>query len=447
MSKIQRVLDVAVVGFGPAGISLACAIEDWIEAHQLPPTGPVLFLEKSPGTEWHGDFLLANTDINHHIFRDLVTPRNPRSRFSFAMYLHAHDRLYSFGLLGRPPSRTEWSDYLAWAAGQLAHHVSYGDPVLGIEPVLEEGELAGFLVRTEKAHYQARRLVLSCGSYPHLPSIFFQCLGTHVFHTSNYLSRLRWFAGGLPKRWMVLGSGQSAGEAVSDLLARGDDLVIHSVHRSIGFRIGQLGQFPNKAFLPEQVDYFHALPADKRRELFAQARATNYAGVDVDESRALYSFIYESRLRGQERLLMHAFRSVESVRQTKNSLLVRMRDIFTGDVSEIDVDAIVLGTGYEQPPVPPLLAELLPWLDLDEDGGVKIDRDYRIAIKARPGTEIFANGLSERAHGISDAQSFSLVAVRAQRILSSLAAPEQATPARTSVTVARHLQHSDNEER
>jgi lysine/ornithine N-monooxygenase len=33
---------------------------------------------------------------------------------------------------------------------------------------------------------------------------------------------------------------------------------------------------------------------------------------------------------------------------------------------------------------------------------------------------IFANGQSERAHGISDAQSFSLVAVRAERILASL---------------------------
>src|SRR5690606_39079965 len=109
---------------------------------------------------------------------------------------------------------------------------------------------------------------------------------------------------------------------------------------------------------------------------------------------------------------------------TKSSLLVTLKDVFTGQISEIDVDAIVLGTGYEQPPVPPLLAELLPWLELDEDGGVQIDRDYRIGIKARRGVQIFANGLSERAHGISDAQSFSHVAMRAARILSSLAAPE-----------------------
>jgi L-ornithine N5-oxygenase len=84
---LRQELDVVSVGFGPAGIALACALEDEAEDNGKKPFARVRFFEKGRDSTWHGAFLLAGTDINHHVFRDLVTPRNPRSRFSFAMYL------------------------------------------------------------------------------------------------------------------------------------------------------------------------------------------------------------------------------------------------------------------------------------------------------------------------------------------------------------------------
>lgn len=97
-------VDALVVGFGPAGISLACAVSDWQEMHGTSPIGRVVFLERSARTSWHGDFLLRNTDINHHIFRDLVTPRDPRSRFSFANYLKERGGSTISGCLGARPA-------------------------------------------------------------------------------------------------------------------------------------------------------------------------------------------------------------------------------------------------------------------------------------------------------------------------------------------------------
>lgn len=412
--------DTVVVGFGPAGIALACAVSDWIEETGRNPFGRVICLEKAETCSWHGEFLVGNADINHHVFRDLVTPRNPRSRFSFAMYLKARERLYRFGLLGRPPSRHEWSDYLAWVASQLSEYVSYAEPVLSLAPIVDGGELAGVNVSTAKGDYVARDVVLSSGGSPKIPDLFAPHLGRRVFHTSTYLSRIRAFGDALPRRWLVLGSGQSAGEAALDLLGRGGDVAVESVHRSIGFRIGQLGQFPNLAFLPEQVDYFHGLDHAGRARLFAEIRSTNYAGVDVDDSQALYSRIYEDSIEGKERLRMWPFSEVESVTARGETYEVVLRDVFTGRRRTLAVDAVVLGTGYEQPLIPPLLADFLPWLQLDGNAGVTVDRDYRIVLKGSPRVRIFANGLSERAHGISDAQSFSLVAVRAERILASL---------------------------
>lgn len=429
---LSEEVDTLVIGFGPAGISLACAVSDWQEMHGASPVGRTVFLERSIATSWHGEFLLRNTDINHHVFRDLVTPRDPRSRFSFANYLKARGRLYHFGLLGRPPSRMEWSDYLTWAAAQLTDFVRYGEPVCAISPIVENDFLVKLRVTTDRGTYATSRIVMSSGSMPKIPLVFDALQGPNVFHTSSYLSHITALADQFPKRWLVVGSGQSAGEAVSDLLQRRPDVHVNSVHRSSGFRIGQLGQFPNLAFLPEQVDYFHSLDTESRRRLFEDVRATNYAGIDADESSALYSQIYEDRVEGRERLHMRPFCEIDAVTSVDGSYHVLLRDIFSGAKSRLTVDAIVLGTGFEQPPIPPLFAELLPWLELASDGGIIIDRDYRVALKRSHAVAIFANGLSERAHGISDAQSFSLVAMRAERILTALRSAACASIERTT---------------
>jgi L-ornithine N5-oxygenase len=112
--------------------------------------------------------------------------------------------------------------------------------------------------------------------------------------------------------------------------------------------------------------------------------------------------------------------AVTPLAQGAQGYRVEMRDLYSGALSQIEVDAILLATGYEQPLVPPALATLLPWLRRDEDGGLAIGRDYRVGMTQECGVNLFVNGLSERTHGISDAQSFSLMAMRSERILDAL---------------------------
>lgn len=417
-------LDVASVGFGPAGIALACALEDETEDSGKRPYPRVRFFEKGRDSTWHGSFLLAGTDINHHVFRDLVTPRNPRSRFSFAMYLKEKGRLYKFGLLGRPASRVEWSDYIAWVAAQLKEYVSYDEGVLDILPVTEKGTLRAVDLITAQGTYRTRRLILSHGSLPRIPDVFAGHLGGRVFHTSQYLKNVHLGGGPIAQRWLVLGSGQSAGEAVAHLLGAAPTTQVHSVHRGVGFRVGQLGQFPNMAFLPEQVDYFHQLEPARRTKVFEAIRSTNYAGIDADESQALYSFLYEGEVSGHQRLNLHTWSSVVSVEKVGGAYSVLLRDSNTGVQSTLYVDGIVLGTGYEQLPIPPLLTLLQPWLQRDEDGALAVDRHYRVGLHNSEGLHIFANGTSEKAHGISDAQSFSMVALRAEQLTDALLASQ-----------------------
>ncbi len=415
-------VDVLGIGFGPAAISFGCVIEDLVEERGSNPVGSVLFLEKAEETAWHPELILPNTDINHHVFRDLVTPRNPRSRFSFAMYLKEKGRLHRFGLLGRPASRLEWSDYVAWTAKQLAHHVRYNEHVTEILPGLSGGALTHFEVVTSSGIVRAKNLVVSTGVCPRVPALFHDHLGPRVFHTSEYLSRISALAGDFPKRWLVVGSGQSASEATSDLLQRRPDIRVHSLHRSSGFKLTQLGNFPNLIFSPEQVDYFHSLDLPARKRLFADVKATNYSGIDPDESQKLYSLVYEEAIMGRETLKMVVYSEVAAVTRTPGGYAVTVRDVFSGEERTFEVDGIVLATGYDQPLIPPLFSTLLPWLALDADGGVAIDRNYRVGLSGNALAHIFMNGLSERTHGISDGQSFSLMALRSERILTSILA-------------------------
>jgi L-ornithine N5-oxygenase len=408
------------IGFGPAGIALAGAIADSMEHGSASPIGNVKFLEASSISAWHPEFILPGTDINHHVFRDLVTPRNPRSRFSFAMYLHEKGRLYKFGILGRPASRQEWSDYVSWVAEQLSHLVSYEQRVLEILPNVRDGVLVSLDTVTSGGVWRSKQLILSTGSYPTIPDAVRPYLGTHVFHTSEYLSRIEAFGSRLPKRWLVIGSGQSASEAIIDVFQRRRDCNVVSLHRSSGFKLAQFGHFPNLAFVPERVDYFHSLNPDARERLFREVKSTNYAGIDPDESLALYSMIYEDAIIGRERLTVQPFSELVSVNRHGDCYRIVLRDVFKDEKTELLVDAILLGTGYQQPKIPPLLAALQPWLDVTDEDALSIERDYRIKLKGRCEVSIFANGLSERSHGISDAQSFSLLALRAGRIFSAM---------------------------
>ncbi|MCW5255095.1 L-lysine 6-monooxygenase [Verminephrobacter aporrectodeae subsp. tuberculatae] len=430
-SQASIEFDAICIGFGPAGIALSCVFEDAREQAQPLARHAIRFFESAALTQWHPELLLAGTDINHHVFRDLVTPRNPRSRFSFAMYLKSQGRMFDFGLLGRPASRAEWSDYVGWVSRQVDAQVQFDTQVADIEPQVRAGRLDHLRVVTASGTAATtRHLVLSTGSAPRIPALYHDLLGPRVFHTSQFLTRLGAFGANLPRRWMVVGSGQSASESVLELLERRDDILIHSVHRSLGFRLTQLGQFPNQVFSPSHVDYFHGLAHDARRQFLDWSKSTNYAGIDPDESLKLFSLIYEDRLAGRDRLRMQPYRVIHRVAQEGSAYRVVTTDKFTGQEDAFEVDAIVLATGYQQYPAVPLLASLQPWLREDSDGGLLIDRDYQVAVQENCDARLFVNGLSERSHGISDSQSFSLMALRAERIALALdqAISRQARP-------------------
>src|SRR5688572_29294308 len=86
----DTVHDIVGVGFGPSNLALAIAA-----AESAAPVGAV-FLERQETFGWHRGMLLDDATMQVSFMKDLVTLRNPASRFSFLCYLHSRGRLIDF---------------------------------------------------------------------------------------------------------------------------------------------------------------------------------------------------------------------------------------------------------------------------------------------------------------------------------------------------------------
>ncbi len=420
--------DVVSAGYGPAGIALAVAMEDAEEAGAHRRGWRSLFIEQAPDSSWQPNMLMRGTDIQHHFLRDFATPRNPRSRFTFPNYLKEKGRLFSFGLLGGNAGRIEWDDYVRWVADQVSHRAAYSHEVIAVEPAPRGGASHVDLVRVRTKDlmrgtlesFLARNLVVSTGRKPNVPADFAPFVGERVFHSHSFLRSLEAVAHLEQPAFAVVGSGQNAIEIVLHLADRFPGSQIHSINRNSGFRLYDLGHFSNEVYFPEDVEYFFSLPKEARGRLYDDVKYTNYSSVDLDVSRALYWRVYEDRVRGTPRIHVLKRSSVVGVERRDGRFAIELDDIYCGTRSVVRADVVVLCTGYVEDKVPAILEPLRPYLRYDHDGDLIVSRDYEVATDDRLRAGIYLNGLTERTHGISDAASFSMMALKAQRILEAL---------------------------
>lgn len=421
------VFDLLGIGFGPSGIALACAMEDAVERDGSNGIGRVRFLERSADATWQGGLLLRETDIQHHFLRDLATPRNPRSRFTFANYLKEKGRIFDFGELvygaaGGAVGRLEWSDYLRWAAGLLSGYVGYGEEITSVEPVAEDGVVAALRVSTRDATYVTRRLVCSCGRGPFVPEPFRETLGPRVFHSTGFLDAVKDLDPASPLRFAVVGSGQSAAEILLHLHQSFPRSTLTSIHRSVGFQLVDLCQFSNEVFHPEGTERFFGLPAGEKAAALKEIWRTNYGTIDQQVSDALYRRIYEDKVLGKDRIRNLTRCGVTGIDRAGDGFRLHLAHRHTGDTSAVDADVIVLCTGQQEMTFPAFLSSLRELIETDPDGAPLVTRDYRVATTERLKVPIYFSGLCERTHGIAEGTSFSGIALRAERIYESLTA-------------------------
>ncbi|GLC97213.1 L-ornithine N(5)-monooxygenase [Cupriavidus sp. TA19] len=418
------VLDLLGIGFGPSNLALAVALRE-----MLPQQAPFRFgfIEKKPGFVWHGNMLLDNSRMQISFLKDLVTMRNPASRYTFINYLHERERLLDFiNTRTFYPSRYEFNDYLSWVAADFADTCHYGEEVVSVEPETAggNGALACLRVTSRAADgalavRRARNVVVSVGGAPSIPDTFVPLRGHgRVFHSSNYLASLeRLGQSGPVRRVAVIGSGQSAAEIFLDLHGREGNIEVDLVSRAPALKPADDSPFVNEIFNPRYIDYLFSRAPNEREQLLSEFGNTNYAVVDTDLIEAIYEVLYQQKVTGKvrHRLLAgcearHAEADADGVR-----LDIARRDDGAHQLQRYD--AVILATGYRRELHQSLLAPLASYLD--DAKGFQADRDYRLQMAPGCQAGVFLQGCCEATHGLSDTL-LSVLAVRAQEIAAAV---------------------------
>ncbi|WP_374422686.1 lysine N(6)-hydroxylase/L-ornithine N(5)-oxygenase family protein [Chromobacterium sp.] len=423
----HTVHDIIGIGFGPANIALAIALEE------LAPQLSVRFLERRPSAAWQPGMLLEGSDIQNHPLRDLVTPRNPRSRYSFTNFLHEHNRLYEhLNLPLHYPLRLEYAQYVSWVAGCFQHQVEYQREVIDILPVNDsDGALNHYRVLcADGREYLALSVVLAPGRTPNIPEPFQRAPDPRVVHLNHYLpalERLKAKGGG---RVAVIGGSQSAVEILLHASAEPALTRVVGVTRNFGYRQKDTSPFSDEVYFPAFVDTFFAASPEHKARLRQELVFTNYSAADIDVLNQLYVKQYANRLQDKDSLALLTCMETEACEPGADGVTLRLRHFLGGAVVSETVDLVVLATGFldlgrgpKREPWPRVLETLSPQLCAERDT-VEIAQDYRVRLQgaADHGAPLYLNGLCESSHGMGDAGSFSLLALRSQAIVQSLAA-------------------------
>lgn len=409
----QRVHDLVGIGFGPSNLSLAIALREHAPVDAV-------FFEKQPAFGWHRGMLMEGTTMQVSFLKDLVTMRNPASEFSFLSYLREKDRLVDFiNHKTMFPSRLEFHDYLEWAAAPFADQVEYRSEVVALTPVTVDGvvEYLDVVVRQggcsdELTTRRTRNVVIAAGLEPVLPPGVVS--GERVWHSEELLDRLPSLRD--PRRVVVVGAGQSAAEVTDHLHSTFPDAEVCAVFAKYGYTPADDSSFANRIFDPAAVDHFYTAPDAVKRRLLDYHASTNYSVVDLELIDELYRRHYQEKVRGVERLRIF---NASRVAEVAEGPRVTVEFLPTGERTVLDADLLVYATGYRPGDPLTLLGEAGEHCVRLPGGGLRIERDYRVATTEAMRCGIYVQGATEHTHGITSTL-LSNTAVRVGEIVSSI---------------------------
>jgi L-ornithine N5-monooxygenase len=418
----HRDVELLAIGAGPSNLALAVALEE-LGTDDLAENS--LLIERGTSIGWQQGLLLPWAKSQVSFVKDLVTLRNPRSRFSFLKYLHTVGRLDDFVNMGSfTPYRVEISDYLRWVAESLVKvRVELGRTCVAIEPVRgRNGVLTGWLTRlADGTTIGSRYLVIGAGRDPYIPPVFARLPADRLIHSTQYRWRVDALPKDRPRRVAVIGSAQSAAEMFRVLPEDlpGSDLTW--IMRSIGLRAYEQNKFTNELYFSSFVDrFFDARPAG-REQILEQMHRTNYSGIAPALLESLYGDLYLDRIAGNDTKRVITMAEVTEAREEDGEVVLELTDRRTGEVSEVRQDLVCLGTGFDRE-MPALIRDLGSRLGVDR---IAVDRDYRLLVEGRTNAACYLQGVNEATHGIADSL-LSVLATRAADITEAVLAHRKA---------------------
>ena len=422
-----NIYDVIGIGFGPSNLSLATALDE-LGSESVGHPIDAMFFERQPALGWHRGMLLPGSKMQVSFLKDVATFRNPSSPYSFVSYLHSEGRLAAF--VNRKdffPSRQEFHDYLEWVEAQFAKYVTYNSEVVSVRSP-HGGD------RTEVDHLQlevrqadspsgveivhARNIVISTGLAAQMPKGIER--SDSVWHSSEFITRFRQLDTAGVRSVAVVGGGQSAAEILRFCYDSLPDADLYAILSPLGYSVADNTPLANQVFDPSAVDDFYYSSEKSKEAIWHYHRNTNYSVVDDELIHDLYERIYQDDLGRRTRLKFLNLSRAQSADAVGGRMRVAVESLRSGAVDHLDVDLIVCATGYEPMDPTRVLGELAEHCQRDDQGRLRIDRDYRVVMSPEIRCGIYIQGGTEHTHGLSSSL-LSNIAVRSGEIANSIA--------------------------
>jgi L-ornithine N5-oxygenase len=418
----NKIYDVIGIGFGPANIAIAIAMEE------LAFEKNTIFFEAKANVSWQENMMFEDSDIQNNPLRDLATPRNPRSKYSFTNFLFEKKRLYEHLNSGFSyPLRVEFAQYIKWVGDQFKEKVQFNTKIESIKLVKYENQTDIYeLIDSLGNIYYSYSIILAPGRTPNIPKEFEKVNSDNVIFLNNYLKKVDSIE--CPKRIAVIGGSQSSIEIILNLSEKFPDSTILGISRSFGYKQKDVNPFTGEVYFPEFVDLFYNSPDETKKSLIQDLHLTNYSASDADVLDRLYKKIYLQKITDKQKIYIHRKASISKVDATKeNEIKLFLNKVEA--ISEVieEVDLVVLATGFKNlgagendEKYPAIMENIIDEIIIDKDDYLRINYDYSINMKNIKHNTFFLNGLCESSHGMGDAGSFSLLALRSEVIIKSL---------------------------
>ncbi|CCH32400.1 SidA/IucD/PvdA family monooxygenase [Actinosynnema sp. NPDC047251] len=333
MTGTTRTYGLIGIGIGVFNLSLAALLED--NGYR-----DAVFFDRQPEMTWHGGLLLESSELQVHYLKDLVTPVDPTSRFSFLNYLAQRGVLYQFlNRRGGAVGRGQFQRYFRWVADALPS-TRFGSTVEAVE---FDGE--HFRVRVNGEEHRSRHLAVATGPRPTVPDCARPHLGDRVFHASEYRQRREGLHGA---RITVVGGGQTGAEVVLDAMNTVPHRELAWYGRRLAFSQLEDHSFVNELYVPSFTREFRAAAEDKRLELLDRL-AMSSDGITQHVVDAIYRLAYD-RMFFSDNEYDYDFRAGQELVGLEpapgGGYELTMRSWLDDGLRTETTDAVVLATGF-----------------------------------------------------------------------------------------------------
>ena len=401
----MKVYDLIGVGIGPFNLSLAALLpKDKLD---------FLFLDDKPEFSWHSELMFDDAEMQTSFLKDLVTPVDPTSPYTFLNYLNQKGQFYHFLNTDRKTiTRMEFEDYCKWAVENLSDYLKFNSKVLSVK---FKDDL--FAIETKDETYFCKDLCVASGPQANIPECATPFLGGQVFHAkSKELQKLDL----RDKRLTIIGGGQTGIEIFRNAMKShfGKARSIELISGRDNLRPLDEGPFTNEIFTPEFVENFYELDQATKDD-FSEKLLLASDGNTPGYLRELYNEMYLEKFYNKNfpDAKISPSRWLESIEKTDHNLRLTIKNKLANKNESIDCDIVILATGFKRN-LPPYLESLSEYLEFAEDNRAIISKDYKLKTKLNNNT-VYTMNYSAHRHGIADPQT-SLMSWRSAVIVNSL---------------------------